>query len=175
MRILTIGFIAFFVWSSLATYLYVCKIKKLCDAPITMQYTQPVSEEPVVIETPTNPSELKFAQIPEKETIYFEFDKWKFESAGISDEYMLHLNAYLQKNPEASLSIIGHADERGSKNYNYKLGYKRAENVRYYFENKGIPKDRITIDSRGETEPVANNITDAGREKNRRTDITIKN
>ncbi len=88
---------------------------------------------------------------------------------------MLHSKAYLQKNPQARLSIIGHADELGSKNYNYKLGYKRAGSVRSYFENKGIPKDRITIDSRGETEPVANNNTDAGREKNRRSEIIIKN
>jgi outer membrane protein OmpA-like peptidoglycan-associated protein len=140
-----------------------------------MQYTQPVPEEPVVIETPTDPSESKYALIPEMETIYFDFDKSKFESAGISDEYMLHTNAYLQKNPHAKLSIIGHADELGTKKYNYKLGYKRAESVRYYFESKGIPKDKITIDSRGETEPVGNNNSDAGREKNRRTEITIKN
>lgn len=174
MRILTFGFIAFFVWSSLSTYLYVCKIKRLCGETITMQYRAPVHEPVVALDTViVSPS--KIAVVPEKEFIYFDFDKSEFKSAGIPNSYINESNAFLNENADARISITGHADAIGTTEYNYKLGYKRAESVQYYFESKGIPKGKIIIESKGENVPVGDNTTSNGREKNRRTEIIIKN
>ncbi|NSW93228.1 MAG: OmpA family protein [Bacteroidales bacterium] len=54
------------------------------------------------------------------------------------------------------------------------MGLKRAQSVKNYLVSKGIPEGRITIDSRGEDQPAADNITSAGRSKNRRAEISIK-
>lgn len=174
MKILTIGLIAFLVWSSLSTYLYVCKIKRLCDETITMQYVAPVHEPVVVLDT-VSVSPPKFALVPEREYIYFDFDKSEFKSAGIPNSFITESNAFLIENADARISITGHADAIGTTEYNYKLGYKRAESVQNYFESKGIPKGKIIIESKGENIPVGDNTTSNGREKNRRTEIIIKN
>jgi OmpA-OmpF porin, OOP family len=62
----------------------------------------------------------------------------------------------------------------GSEEYNQALGLRRAQSVQVFFESKGVPANRIIIESRGEKEPVDNNSTTTGRAKNRRTVITIK-
>jgi len=72
------------------------------------------------------------------------------------------------------LHVTGHTDLVGTNDYNYNLGLKRAKIVADYLENKGIKASRLVIESKGETEPAADNITDAGRAKNRRTEISIK-
>ena len=174
MKILTFGFIAFLLWSALSTYLYVCKIKGLCGETISMQYLAPVHEPIVTLDTLTVQPQ-KIAIIPEKEFIYFDFDKSDVKSAGIPDSYINESNDYLNEYDDARISITGHADAIGTSEYNYTLGYKRAESVRYYFESKGIPKNKISIESRGEKDPVGDNTTINGREKNRRTEIIIKN
>jgi OOP family OmpA-OmpF porin len=79
------------------------------------------------------------------------------------------------RNSDAGLLITGHTDSKGSDEYNKALGYRRAQSVQLYFETKGFPPGKITIDSKGEKEPAEDNITDEGREKNRRTSVKIKN
>jgi OOP family OmpA-OmpF porin len=72
------------------------------------------------------------------------------------------------------LSITGHTDAIGSDEYNQALGYRRAKSVQHYFESKGIPANKIIIESKGEKEPADNNSSVTGRANNRRTIITIK-
>ena len=74
---------------------------------------------------------------------------------------------------KARLSITGHTDAIGSEEYNLALGFRRAQSVQSYFENKGIPANRIIVESSGEKEPADNNNTTTGRANNRRTVITI--
>ncbi|MCA1757670.1 MAG: OmpA family protein [Bacteroidales bacterium] len=77
-------------------------------------------------------------------------------------------------NPEAEIHITGHTDAIGSDEYNMALGYRRAHSAKVFFESKGFPSDKITIDSRGEKEPAEDNTTHEGRAKNRRASVTIK-
>jgi len=173
MRILINGFLAFFIWSTFATYIYVCKIKELCDAPVTAQLDTIRQMEVIKVDTMRKPvpKELK---VPGDLVTYFAFDKSDFIPDSKSDMYYNESNAYLNQNSQAKLSITGHTDAIGTDAYNKALGYRRAQTMQHYFESKGIQANKITIESKGEKEPVDNNNTEAGRANNRRTVITIK-
>ena len=89
------------------------------------------------------------AVIPENLIIYFAFDKSEFNSDAETDKYFDESNAYLNQNSQARLSITGHTDAIGSDEYNQALGYRRAQSVQHYFESKGMPANKIIIESRG--------------------------
>lgn len=78
----------------------------------------------------------------------------------------------LQKYPQALLTIQAHTDSRGSLAYNQALSERRAMSVNNYFVSKGIAVSRLTLDAKGETQPIADNRTDAGRTQNRRVTLT---
>jgi OOP family OmpA-OmpF porin len=68
---------------------------------------------------------------------------------------------------------VGHTDSIGSDAYNQKLSVKRADAVKAYLVTKGIEKNRVYTEGKGEKQPVADNKTDAGRSKNRRVEIEV--
>lgn len=171
MKILIIGFLTFFGWSALSTHLYVCYIKGLCDDPAAMQIS---NKEEVPADTSEKPLVSAESAFPGTLSIYFAFDKSEFISDAKTDIYFDKSNTYLNQNSQARLSITGHTDAIGSDEYNQALGYRRAQTLQNYFENKGIPGDKVIIESKGENEPEADNNTSAGRANNRRTVITIK-
>jgi OOP family OmpA-OmpF porin len=175
MRILLIGFLALCAWSALATYLYVCKIKELCDEPLTAQIAEVKQSNVRVADTTHKPVVQEQAVIPESLVTYFAFDKSDFNSNEETDKYFVESNKYLNQNAQTKLNIAGHTDAIGSDEYNQALGFRRAQSLQHYFESKGILSNKIIIESKGEKEPVADNNTSSGRAKNRRTVITIKN
>jgi peptidoglycan-associated lipoprotein len=81
---------------------------------------------------------------------------------------------FLKKNPSAYAVIEGHADERGSREYNIVLGKQRAESVRQIMVDSGIAVDRLDIISYGEERPVCIYSTDDCLYLNRRSQINIK-
>ena len=68
---------------------------------------------------------------------------------------------------------VGHTDSVGSDAYNQKLSVKRADAVKAYLVSKGIEKNRVYTEGKGEKQPVADNKTSAGRSKNRRVEIEV--
>ena len=68
---------------------------------------------------------------------------------------------------------MGHTDSVGSDAYNQKLSVKRADAVKAYLVSKGIEKNRVYTEGKGEKQPVADNKTAAGRSKNRRVEIEV--
>ncbi len=72
------------------------------------------------------------------------------------------------------LLVIGHTDSRASMQYNQKLSERRAASVARFLISKGIPSTTITAFGKGETQPVATNLTQAGMQKNRRVEIHIQ-
>jgi outer membrane protein OmpA-like peptidoglycan-associated protein len=175
MKILLFGFLAFLTWSALSTYIYVCKIKGLCNEPITKQPDAVSQKETVANDTFRMPLvQVEAAAIPKDLMIYFAFDKSEFNSDTAADRYFDESNAYLGQNAQARLNITGYTDAIGSLEYNQALGYRRAQRVKQYFESRGIPANTIIIESRGEKEPADDNNTPEGRANNRRTSITIK-
>ena len=79
----------------------------------------------------------------------------------------------MTENPGMSLKIDGHTDNVGKDDYNQTLSDNRAASVRTYLISKGIDESRITSEGHGETTPIADNKTAAGRQKNRRSEMTL--
>ncbi len=77
----------------------------------------------------------------------------------------------LQANPELKVEVQGHTDNSGSVEHNLELSRHRAATVTQYLELYGISADRLTTEGYGETRPVADNSTEAGRAKNRRVEL----
>lgn len=81
--------------------------------------------------------------------------------------------ATLQENPATTVIIIGHTDSTGSPDINQPLSVDRAARTRDYLASRGVNPNRITIEGRGEREPIASNNDNAGRARNRRVEIYV--
>ena len=68
---------------------------------------------------------------------------------------------------------VGHTDAVGSDSYNQKLSVRRSEAVKAYLVSKGVEKNRVYTEGKGEKQPVADNKTGEGRAKNRRVEIEV--
>lgn len=79
----------------------------------------------------------------------------------------------LIKYPNSLIDVYGHTDSTGSDAYNQTLSENRARTVAGYLQSRGVPAARIRSQGFGETMPVADNATEAGRMKNRRVEIKI--
>ena len=84
-----------------------------------------------------------------------------------------NLAASLQKYPNTDLLIVGHTDAVGADDYNQSLSQRRAAAAATYLASQGVSAARLRSLGRGETEPVATNDTEAGRQQNRRVEIAI--
>ena len=81
----------------------------------------------------------------------------------------------MKQDPSATALIIGYTDDQGSEAANQALGLKRAEAAKNYLVRRHqIDASRISVESRGASEPVAPNDTEAGREQNRRAVIIVR-
>jgi peptidoglycan-associated lipoprotein len=83
------------------------------------------------------------------------------------------LNQLKTDNKNVYIEIQGHTDNKGSDDYNMKLGEQRADSVRRYMSENGIPLHRISTISYGEGRPIASNKTKEGRSQNRRVVIVV--
>ena len=102
-------------------------------------------------------------------TIYFEFDKSSLTSKSIQT-LKSAVNA-LKENSSIKITLAGHADERGTREYNLALGQRRAEIVSDYLVLNGIQNQRITVKSYGEERPAVIGQDEQSYAKNRRVDI----
>ena len=79
----------------------------------------------------------------------------------------------LNQNPVTTITVIGHTDSTGSDAINNPLSVDRADSARDYLVSRGVARTRIVTDGRGAREPVADNNTQQGRDKNRRVEIYV--
>lgn len=86
---------------------------------------------------------------------------------------ILPIIKHLREYPQATLVIKAHADSKGSIEFNQRLTDLRAQAVRTYIVEQGISSDRLQAVGYGETMPIASNMTEAGRHKNRRIEFEI--
>lgn len=84
-----------------------------------------------------------------------------------------NLATSLKKYPNTQLLVVGHTDDSGSDSYNQALSQRRADAALRYLGQQGIPASRISASGRGESEPVASNDTEGGRQTNRRIEVAI--
>ena len=104
------------------------------------------------------------------DTIYFETDQYDIDA---TDMAALRRQAeYLTQYPSARATVEGHADERGTRDYNLALGERRANAARAYLVSLGIPESRLRVVSYGEERPVDTASTPAAWARNRRA-VTV--
>ena len=102
---------------------------------------------------------------------FFDFDK-----SVLKPEGKAKLDDLVSKVKGINLEVIiavGHTDSVGSDAYNQKLSVRRSEAVKAYLVSKGIEKNRVYTEGKGEKQPVADNKTAEGRAKNRRVEIEV--
>ena len=103
--------------------------------------------------------------------IYFDLDSYE-----VRPEAMPRLDAqaqWLQRYPSVTIRIEGNADERGTREYNLALGARRAESVRTYLINRGIPAGRIDTISFGKERPIAEGSNEDAFARNRNAHTAI--
>ncbi|WP_029788563.1 OmpA family protein [Vibrio harveyi] len=101
---------------------------------------------------------------------------FEFDSAKLTDSVSERLDNFvnfLNEYPQAQVEITGYTDSSGPAAYNQKLSERRAQSVADYLIAAGIDADRFTVTGMGEENPVADNSTHEGREKNRRVEVVV--
>jgi peptidoglycan-associated lipoprotein len=101
--------------------------------------------------------------------IYFEFDSAKLSSESI--QILETHGNFIAGNGEVSVRLEGHADERGSREYNIALGDRRAQSVRRVLLFQGASVDQLETVSYGEEQPVMSGHTEEAWSKNRRVEL----
>ncbi len=131
----------------------------------------PAAVAPVVVAPVVVPA----APVSEKVTFaadaFFDFDK-----SVLKPEAKAKLDDLVAKTSAVALVVIiavGHTDSVGTDGYNQKLSVQRSEAVKAYLVGKGIEKNRVYTEGKGEKQPVADNKTSEGRAKNRRVEIEV--
>ena len=104
--------------------------------------------------------------------IYFKYNTTRPIDTRNVVVYLDNLIDYLKSSGESVL-VTGHTDADGSDEFNVELGLKRANRVKFYLMEKGIPAENITVESKGKSMPLSTNQTPEGRQKNRRVELTI--
>ena len=139
------------------------------------QVASPVSPPAVEQPAPTpavRPVPADFVAIPEVKAVRFDFDRALIRS---DDAKVLDANVeYLKNNVDTLVLIEGHADERGTAEYNLALGERRARAARDYLVSQGIAADRISLVSFGEERPECSEHVETCWVRNRRAEFLIK-
>lgn len=114
------------------------------------------------------------------EGILITFDSgilFDFDSSGLKDQARSNLaalaNSLSDMEDDAVLLVAGHTDSRGSDSYNQALSERRAQAAAAYLMEAGMNPDQLRTMGLGESEPVADNDTDAGRAENRRVEVAV--
>ncbi|TWX72117.1 peptidoglycan-associated lipoprotein Pal [Colwellia demingiae] len=108
----------------------------------------------------------ELAQLRSEHIVYFDFDV-----SNVNDQYSAILDAhakFLNANSDVKVLIEGHADERGTPEYNIALGERRAKSVVTYLENMGVAASQLTVVSYGEEKPMVKDRSENAFSKNRR-------
>jgi OOP family OmpA-OmpF porin len=135
-------------------------------APAPVVVAPPVAAPAVVPVAPPAATKVTYAA-----DAFFDFDKSVIKPAGKEK-----LDDLIGKIKDINLEVIiavGHTDSVGSDTYNQKLSVRRSEAVKAYLVSKGIEKNRVYTEGKGEKQPVADNKTAEGRAKNRRVEIEV--
>jgi OmpA-OmpF porin, OOP family len=147
---------------------------KGCDGALVVAAPAPapvVVPAPVAPPPPPPPAPPAATKVTYAADAFFDFDK-----AVLKPEGKAKLDDLVGKVKDINLEVIiavGHTDSVGADAYNQKLSVNRAEAVKAYLVSKGIEKNRVYTEGKGEKQPVADNKTSEGRAKNRRVEIEV--
>ncbi|MGB9097994.1 peptidoglycan-associated lipoprotein Pal [Erwinia sp.] len=109
---------------------------------------------------------LQMQELQKNNIVYFGLDKFDIQSE-FAQMLDAHAN-FLRSNPSYKVTVEGHADERGTPEYNISLGERRATAVKMYLQGKGVSADQISIVSYGKEKPAVLGHDESAYAKNRR-------
>ena len=142
-----------------------CKKPAPPEAPIVA----PPAPAPAPVAAPV--PEPVVEMVKNFQRVYFDFD-----SAALSDDSksaLVENAAIMQANADIRIELQGHADERGTTDYNLALGQRRADAVRRHLTAQGIAGSRITVVSYGEEKPLDSGSSEGAWTRNRRAEFRI--
>ena len=146
-----------------------------CQKKVVDATPEPVAEEKEeVVETKEVKEEVVVYRTPDvvmQEDIYFDFDKSTLTPA--AQDNLLRKAEWLRENTDATVTIEGHCDERGTNEYNLALGDRRAESAKSFLIDLGIDPSRLTTISYGEERPVDPRSMEEAWDKNRRDHFVV--
>ena len=132
-------------------------------------------------------STAKKAKVDTTDDVYTGTDTIEFLAKGVPDRVFFATNksklttrsrdtlrkqaTFLRKNKDVTVTVEGHADERGTREYNLALGQRRAESVANYLIANGVKRNRLITKSYGEERPLSLGSNDTAWSKNRRVEI----
>ncbi|SIR03956.1 outer membrane protein OmpA [Pseudacidovorax sp. RU35E] len=144
-----------------------------CDGALVAAPAAPVAAPPAAVTPPAPPAPPAVAasKVTFAADAFFDFDK-----SVLKPEGRAKLDDLVSKIKGINLEVIiavGHTDSIGTDAYNQRLSVRRAEAVKAYLVSKGIERNRVYTEGKGEKQPVADNRTKEGRAKNRRVEIEV--
>lgn len=120
--------------------------------------------------------DVSLAQVKKGASVTLNNIFFDFNAYSLREESKIELNnvkELMNRYPKMKVEIIGHTDNKGSHEVNMKMSKNRAQAVADYLVSLGVPKKNLHTNGLGETQPVATNDTDEGRQQNRRTEFKI--
>ena len=157
---------------SIALILTACAKKETTPVVEDVEPVEEVAPPLIEEEEPEEAVEIEETEPIILEDIFFDYDKFN-----IKDEYKAILSAnaeLLLGNPEATLLVEGHCDERGTNEYNLALGEKRAKAVIDFYVTYRVDSGRLSMISYGEEKPFATGSDEKAWAKNRRAHMVIE-
>ena len=151
---------------------FVIKVKTIVDTTkyglISIRHLEPDEHftEPFFVNVKFEP-----ARSYRLDNVYFDFGKFTLRPESFSE--LDELVSYLKWKENERIEIGGHTDNVGNDADNLKLSQQRAEAIRQYLIKKGIQSARVIAKGYGASQPEADNSTDEGRQRNRRTEVKI--
>ena len=145
-----------------------------CQKKVVDATPEPVAQEPEPEPEPEPKEEVVVYKAPDvvmQEDIYFDFDKSTLTPA--AQDSLLRKAEWLRENPDATVTVEGHCDERGTNEYNLALGDRRAESAKAFLADLGIDPARLTTISYGEERPVDPRSMEEAWAKNRRAHFVV--
>tara|TARA_B100001093_G_scaffold14308_1_gene13234 strand:- start:1110 stop:1640 length:531 start_codon:yes stop_codon:yes gene_type:complete len=113
--------------------------------------------------------EMLAVDVPDR--VFFAYDSYSLTS--VAQSTLSKQAKWLKANPSVTISIEGHADERGTREYNLALGDRRANAAKDYLMSQGISSNRVTTISYGKERPVKSGSNDTAWAQNRRS-VTVR-
>jgi peptidoglycan-associated lipoprotein len=160
---------------AIAVSLGACAKRTPPPQPVTDAPTAPVTDP-----NSTDPNSLEVVELPAlqadlvakagSDTVYFGTDEYALDQA--SQATLAAQARWLIANPNVRASIEGHADERGTREYNQALGERRANAARDFLVSQGVPTTRLVVTSWGKERPVAQGSNEEAWAQNRRS-VTV--
>jgi outer membrane protein OmpA-like peptidoglycan-associated protein len=170
------GIIVFVCWSAFSTWYYATQIKDFEDQTMTVAASKPMASEPLEAKAMQDTLVSETGDLPVipfkvNRTVNFKKDSQELINASSFSSFMDSIQTVIGKQ-NAAIQLTGYTCDLGTEKYNLALGQQRADKIKISFQSK-LPEAKISTESKGESEPLKPNTSEANREANRRVNITI--